>query len=847
MGTLVFVLALSVFSRDADADQLTFTDFEAKVAAGQVESATIKERDQIVAGELTDGTSYETTFVAEYADELVDELKKAGVTVESDPQAPNELIGTLVTVILPVLLIGGVLLFVMNRSQGGGGRVMQFGRSKHKTVNKDAPKTSFADVAGVDEAIEELQEVKDYLQNPGKFQAMGAKIPRGVLLFGPPGTGKTLLARAVAGEAGVPFFTISGSDFVEMFVGVGAARVRDLFEQAKATAPAIVFIDEIDAVGRQRGAGLGGGHDEREQTLNQLLVEMDGFDQRSTVILMAATNRPDILDPALLRPGRFDRQVVIDRPDLEGRKAILRVHARGKPFDATVDLSVLARRTPGFTGADLANVINEGALLAARRNLRAISMKEIEEAVDRVMAGPERKSRIMDEQERRLIAYHEGGHAMVAHVLPNTDEVHKITVIPRGRALGYTLTLPEQDKFLMSREQMRDELAMLMGGRVAEEIVAGDVTTGAANDIERATKVARQMVTEYGMSDTIGPRTLGVKQGEVFLGRDWGSTPDYSDAVAFEIDQEVRALIDEAHDVALDILTVNRDKLDQLAERLLAVETLERDEVVAFFGEVERRSPREVGVRGAGLGVSRQPKPGARRWPRAERSTVWRPRERTVGHLRLLRDPRRLAGRDPGAALRLWPDAGCRRAAPLVSPDRAPHPRRSRHPLSPGHGGDPRRGGRVGRRPVDPRWRGRCAGRLAAVMGRVPGGARRPSPSCATAAGSSRSCPTPTPICWTPRSPRSGCPWTIASWHPRSVRTSPPSATGRRSSARRGQSGPGTCTSRRRCSTTSSRPRSSGLPAVWINRLGETSMVPRSAELPDLTDLPATLDRLVPA
>jgi cell division protease FtsH len=406
-----------------------------------------------------------------------------------------------------------------------------------------------------------------------------------------------------------------------MFVGVGAARVRDLFEQAKATAPAIVFIDEIDAVGRQRGAGLGGGHDEREQTLNQLLVEMDGFDQRSTVILMAATNRPDILDPALLRPGRFDRQVVIDRPDLEGRKAILRVHARGKPFDATVDLAVLARRTPGFTGADLANVINEGALLAARRNLHAISMREIEEAVDRVMAGPERKSRIMDEQERKLIAYHEGGHAMVAHVLPNTDEVHKITVIPRGRALGYTLTLPEQDKFLMTREQMRDELAMLMGGRVAEEIVAGDVTTGAANDIERATKVARQMVTEYGMSDMIGPRTLGVKQGEVFLGRDWGSTPDYSDAVAFEIDQEVRELIDEAHDVALDILTENRDKLDKLADRLIEVETMEREEVVAFFGQITRRSPREHGVRSAGLGVSRQalrrddpdgPKPSAR-------------------------------------------------------------------------------------------------------------------------------------------------------------------------------------------------------------------------------------------
>jgi cell division protease FtsH len=606
LGTLLFLLVLSFFGGEGNASKLTFTEFEAEVAAGRVDTAIIKERDQVVTGDRTDGTTYETTFVAEYADELVDELKRAGVKVEPDPQAPNELLATLVTVILPVLLIGGILLFVMNRSQGGGGRVMQFGRSKHKTVNKDTPKTSFADVAGVDEAIEELQEIKEYLQNPAKFQAMGAKIPRGVLLFGPPGTGKTLLARAVAGEAGVPFFTISGSDFVEMFVGVGAARVRDLFEQAKASAPAIVFIDEIDAVGRQRGAGLGGGHDEREQTLNQLLVEMDGFDQRSTVILMAATNRPDILDPALLRPGRFDRQVVIDRPDLEGRKAILRVHARGKPFDATVDLTVLARRTPGFTGADLANVINEGALLAARRNLRAISQKEIEEAVDRVMAGPERKSRIMDEQERKLIAYHEGGHAMVAHVLPNTDEVHKISVIPRGRALGYTLTLPEQDKFLMTREQMRDELAMLMGGRVAEEIVAGDVTTGAANDIERATKVARQMVTEYGMSDTIGPRTLGVKQGEVFLGRDWGSTPDYSDAVALEIDQEVRELIDEAHDVALDILSENRDKLDQLAERLLAVETMERDEVKGFFSEVERRSPREPGVRGARLGISRR-------------------------------------------------------------------------------------------------------------------------------------------------------------------------------------------------------------------------------------------------
>ncbi len=606
LGTLVFLLAVSFVGRSSQGEEIPFSEFQTKVADRQVRDAKILQGAQVVTGHLTDGTGYSTKYEAEFGDELIAELDKANVEIVVDPQSPNALLSALFTVFLPVLLIGGIFLFVMNRSQGGGGRVMQFGRSKHKTVNKDQPKTTFADVAGVDEAIEELEEVKEYLQHPAKFQAMGAKIPRGVLLFGPPGTGKTLLARAVAGEAGVPFFTISGSDFVEMFVGVGAARVRDLFEQAKASAPAIVFIDEIDAVGRHRGAGLGGGHDEREQTLNQLLVEMDGFDQRSTVILMAATNRPDILDPALLRPGRFDRQVVIDRPDLEGRKAILKVHARGKPFDRTVDLAVLARRTPGFTGADLANVINEGALLAARRDKRAISMHEIEEAVDRVMAGPERKTRIIDEGERRLIAYHEGGHALVGHVLPNTDEVHKITVIPRGRALGYTLTLPEQDKFLMTREQLRDELAMLMGGRVAEEIVAGDITTGAGNDIERATKVARQMVTEYGMSDTIGPRTLGQKQGEVFLGRDWGSTPDYSDAVALEIDTEVRHLLDEAHDVALDILTEHRAKLDALADELIEHETLDRERVAAFFAEVPKREPRTHAVRSAGLAVTRR-------------------------------------------------------------------------------------------------------------------------------------------------------------------------------------------------------------------------------------------------
>jgi cell division protease FtsH len=606
LGTLVFLAAISFMGRGPKPQPMSLGEFEQQLRQGEVHSATQLDGEQAISGELENGNSYKVQYPAEYSDELTKEILDAGVELRTDPQRPNTLLSGFLMYVLPLLVIGGLLIFLMNRSQGGGGRVMQFGRSKHKVVSKDMPKTTFADVAGVDEAIEELQEVKEYLQNPSKFQAMGAKIPRGVLLFGPPGTGKTLLARAVAGEAGAPFFSISGSDFVEMFVGVGAARVRDLFEQAKATAPAIVFIDEIDAVGRHRGAGLGGGHDEREQTLNQLLVEMDGFDQRSTVILMAATNRPDILDPALLRPGRFDRQIVVDRPDLEGRKAILRVHARGKPFDRGVELDVLARRTPGFTGADLANVINEAALLAARRTRRSIGMKEVEEAVDRVMAGPERKSRVMSEEERRLIAYHEGGHALVAHVLPNTDEVHKITVIPRGRALGYTLTLPEQDHLLMTREQMRDELAMMMGGRVAEEIIAGDITTGAADDIERATKVARQMVTEFGMSDAIGPRTLGQKQGEVFLGRDWASTPDYSDAVAFEIDQEVRQLIDEAHDVALEILTDNRPKLDALSSLLLQRETLDREQVEQFFADVERRAPRAPEIRSAGLAVSRQ-------------------------------------------------------------------------------------------------------------------------------------------------------------------------------------------------------------------------------------------------
>jgi cell division protease FtsH len=602
MGIWLFLLFAN---RQPRGEEMTFSDFEQLVADGQVETARFMLGDGTIQGELSNGDTYEVAYVAGTEEPLTAALSEQGVEVSADPQKGSALLGFLFQLI-PVILIVGAFIFIMNQSQGGGGRVMQFGKARAKVVSKDQPKTTFNDVAGVDEAIEELQEVKEYLANPAKFQAMGAKIPRGVLLFGPPGAGKTLLARAVAGEAGVPFFSISGSDFVEMFVGVGAARVRDLFEQAKQSAPAIVFIDEIDAVGRHRGAGLGGGHDEREQTLNQLLVEMDGFDQRTAVILMAATNRPDILDPALLRPGRFDRHVTIDRPDLAGRKGILEVHARGKPFDATVNLETVARRTPGFTGADLANVINEAALLTARWGKKAISMKEVEEAIDRVMAGPERKTRVMSEREKRVIAYHEGGHALVAHVLPNTDPVHKISVIPRGRALGYTLTLPEEDKFLMTREELADELAMLLGGRVAEELIVGDITTGAANDIERATKVARQMVTEYGMSDAIGPLTLGQKQHEVFLGRDFQSQPDYSDHVAFEIDNEVRRLIDEAHDEALDILQDRRAKLDELAGLLIERETLEREEVERFLADIPKRPQRDLTVRGAGLAVSRR-------------------------------------------------------------------------------------------------------------------------------------------------------------------------------------------------------------------------------------------------
>jgi cell division protease FtsH len=524
-----------------------------------------------------------------------------------DGQKTNPWLGALEEA-LPFVLILALVLFLLSRAQGSRG-VMSFGRSGAKTFSKDQPSSTFADVAGLDEAVAELREIEQFLEDPVRFREMGAKIPKGVLLYGPPGTGKTLLARAVAGEAGVPFFSISGSEFVEMFVGVGASRVRDLFEQAKAAAPAIVFVDEIDAVGRHRGAGVGGGHDEREQTLNQLLVEMDGFDQRSGVILLASTNRPDILDPALLRPGRFDRQVVVDRPDLLGRKAILAVHAAAKPLAAGVDLDVIARRTAGFTGADLANLLNEAALLAARHGLTSIGLPQLEEATERVMAGPERRSRVISERERRIIAYHEGGHALVAHALPNTDPVHKVSIIPRGRALGYTLTLPTEDKFLVTRDELTDELALLLGGRSAEEVVFGDPTTGAQNDIDHATTIARQMVTEYGMSPELGPLRLGQPHGEVFLGRDFATNPDYSEQVAARIDSEVRRLVESAHAVARDIIETNRPVLDRLASELVEHETIDVDQVREIFASVQPFTSGGVGRPSAVAATEPNPSP----------------------------------------------------------------------------------------------------------------------------------------------------------------------------------------------------------------------------------------------
>jgi cell division protease FtsH len=568
------------------------------INSGQVDSAKIVDRDQRLELKLKsptkvgnqDVTRVQTYYVDQRGGQIIEAITKADPPNGFDDSVPNpSWWSSLLITVLPLIIILGIFWFLMSQMQGGGSRVMNFGKSKARLVSKDMPKVTFADVAGAEEAVEELQEIKEFLSEPAKFQAVGAKIPKGVLLYGPPGTGKTLLARAVAGEAGVPFYSISGSDFVEMFVGVGASRVRDLFEQAKANAPAIIFVDEIDAVGRHRGAGLGGGHDEREQTLNQLLVEMDGFDVKTNVILIAATNRPDILDPALLRPGRFDRQIAVEPPDMAGRDHILRVHAKGKPMAADVDLKAVARRTPGFTGADLANVLNEAALLTARANARQIDDRALDEAIDCVIAGPQKRTRLMADKEKKITAYHEGGHALVAAALRHTDPVTKVTILPRGRALGYTMVLPTDDKYSTTRNEMLDQLAYALGGRVAEELVFHDPTTGAANDIEKATSLARRMVTQFGMSERVGAIKLGRGSGEVFLGRDMGHERDYSEEVASVVDEEVRRFIEAAHDEAWEILVENRAVLDDLVTALLERETLNKDELAEVFRPVVKR------------------------------------------------------------------------------------------------------------------------------------------------------------------------------------------------------------------------------------------------------------------
>jgi cell division protease FtsH len=593
---VVLVVLETISSRGGYEDVKTSKMIE-YIDDGNIKDITFVDGDQLIQGETLDGKKVQSQWLSEQGIQLLDKVQKqvddGKIADDFNVKVPKpSLFWGFVTGFLPVILIILFFLFMFNSMQGGGGRVMQFAKSKAKMVNKDTPKTTFADVAGVEEAIEELGEIKEFLQQPAKFQAVGAKIPKGVLLYGPPGTGKTLLARAVAGEASVPFYSISGSDFVEMFVGVGASRVRDLFEQAKENAPAIVFIDEIDAVGRHRGAGLGGGHDEREQTLNQLLVEMDGFDVRGGVILIAATNRPDVLDPALLRPGRFDRMIGVSAPNMDGRHKILQVHSRGKPIAAGVDLLAVARRTPGFTGADLANVLNEAALLTARQDKKLIDDHLLDEAIDRVSMGPQRHSHLMSEQEKLMTAYHEGGHALVAAALPGTDPVTKITILPRGRALGYTQVLPEGDKSSVSRNELLNQLAYALGGLAAEQLIFHDPTTGSSNDIEKATKVARAMVTSYGMSDRLGAVKLGEDNGEPFLGRDIGHTRTYSEEVAAIIDEEINKLLTNAHQEAFDILVQNRDVLDTLVTELLEKETINRKGLADLFASVNMRPPR---------------------------------------------------------------------------------------------------------------------------------------------------------------------------------------------------------------------------------------------------------------
>ncbi len=581
---LLAILVRSAVDTPSTEEPKTYSDFVEQVTNNPeaIEEVTVKPDSGTIEVTRRDGESYETGYLDNTEEALLTLVERQNVRTIVESRGGTSVAGVLLS-ILPFVLIIAFWIFLMNQMQGGGSRVMNFGKSRAKRMSVDAPKITFRDVAGADEAVQELHEIKEFLENPKKFQALGARIPKGVLLYGPPGTGKTLLARAVAGEAGVPFFSISGSDFVEMFVGVGASRVRDLFEQAKQHSPCIIFMDEIDAVGRHRGAGMGGGHDEREQTLNQLLVEMDGFEMKDNIILIAATNRPDILDPALLRPGRFDRQIVVDRPDRKGRRKILEVHTRGKPLAKLLDLDTLAGQTPGFTGADLANLINEAALLTARGGKKEITMVELEEGIMRVIAGPEKKTRVMSEKERLITAFHEMGHAIVGHRLPNCDPVHKVSIISRGQALGYTISLPTEDKFLTSRAELTDTMAMTLGGRAAEEIVFSEITTGASNDLEKVTATAKQMVMRYGMSERLGPRVFGHDRGQPFLGREFSSEPDYSDELAREIDDEIRRVVEEAHQAARDILAGEREQLDRISNILLERETLDASEFVALI------------------------------------------------------------------------------------------------------------------------------------------------------------------------------------------------------------------------------------------------------------------------